>query len=342
MLLVARRKPLVGQKKVCIVRYGAWGDAIMTSPVFKAYKEDHWYTILNCTTKCWEILRTDPNIDAFIVQNDGEIPFEKLEAHWTKLKAQVDKFINLSGSIENQLLISPSQPEYSWSNEKLHKRCDKNYYDHTMQLAGYPKKKGEVGNIFFTKNEENFAKKMRKKYKGFFVVWCLTGSSIHKIYPHADAAIQALVKGAAETYVILVGEGGAKGIINPHRRIIDKCGEFGIRESFVLAKHADLVVSTETSVLAAAGCFDTPKVALLSHGSEENVTKYYKNCYTIREKVSCAPCHRLHYTRDTCPLNPEFNHPICMALLSPKKVLEPIEKIYLEWRKKNGCSYSTH
>jgi len=319
-------------KRVCIVRYGAWGDAIMMSPVLRKYKEEGWHVTLNCTEKCFEILRTNPYIDAFIVQKSNEIPMDKLEDHWKKLKRQFDKLVNLSGSVENSLLISPGQKEYTWNREKMAKRCNKNYYDNTMALAGFKKETGLVGEMHFTKNEENFGKRIRKKYKGFLVLWCLSGSSIHKIYPYAENVLHAIADGIPGVRIILIGEPGCKGLVSPHKRIIDKCGEIGIREGCVLTKYVDLVVSPETSILNAVGCFDTPKIAILSHSSQENLTKYFRSCYNIVPEVPCYPCHKLHYTRDTCPLNKDTNHPICMALLHPLKILNPIEKVYIAWK----------
>jgi len=333
MLFAAKRKPKEKQKKLCVVRYGAWGDALMVSPVFKYYKEQDWYVILNCTQKCFDILRTNPYIDAFIVQEDGEIPLDKLEEHWKQLEKQVDKVVNFSGSIETQLLVSYKQPEFGWTKKQLDKRCNINYYDHTMKVAGFPEKTGEKGEIYFTKNEEKWARKLTKKHDGFNVVVCLTGSSVHKIYPYMDALINAIVDGIPDSHIFLVGEPGAKGIIDKHPQITDFCGKIDIRKSFVLTKHMNLVISPETSVLVAAGIYDTPKVALLSHGSKENVTKYYVNCHTIVQNVSCQPCHKLHYTRDTCPVVPDTKFPICMGLLHPKEIIPAIEEEYIKWKK---------
>jgi ADP-heptose:LPS heptosyltransferase len=280
-------------------------------------------------------LKTNPNIDAYWLQPKDEIPFEKLGEYWKKLETQFDKLLNFSGSIEGRLLLSPQTREYWDPKEKRHKLCNKNYYDHTMTWAGYPKAKGEIGELHFTDEEEWWAKNQLNQYPGFTVVWCLTGSAIHKIYPYADSVIQAIIQGIPEAHVLLVGEPGSRGIIDPHERIHDVCGEIDIRQSFALTKYVDLVVSTETSVLVAAGCFNTPKVALLSHGSEKNLTKYYTNCHVVREDVSCAPCHRLHYSKDTCPLVPEMQHPICMGLLHPKKLIPPIEEVYKQWKNNN-------
>jgi ADP-heptose:LPS heptosyltransferase len=338
MLYLLKNKPHSNQKKICIIRYGAWGDAIMLSPVFKYYKADGYHVTLNCTQKCFDILNTNPHIDAFLLQEDNEIPLEKLNEHWDTLRKVYDRVVNFSGSIENTLLIAPNQAEWTLPKEELHKRCNKNYYDHTLEVAGYKKKKGEKGELYFTPKEEKWAKRLN--LTGYTVVWCLSGSSIHKIYPYADTVIKAILDGIPEAHVILVGEPGAKGIIDPHPRLSDWCGRIDIRKSFLLTKYADLVISPETSVLVAAGCFDTPKIALLSHGSEENVSKYYENCVVVRQDVKCSPCHKLHYKRNSCPVVKETDFPVCMGLLHPKKLLPPIEKFYLEWRKNHGNSYT--
>lgn len=337
MDLLVRKRPEKDQKRVCVVRYGAWGDAVMMSGIFPKLKEDGYHITLNCTEKTFEILHTNPYIDTFIYQTTNEVPKEELVAHWEKLKKQFDKFINLSESIEGTLLRIPSQPEYTWPKAKRHALCNYNYYDRTMEIAGYPKAKGSTSELYFNKQEEKWAKKFLKKHANrFIIVWCVTGSSVHKIYPYAGNCIDAVARGFKDSLIVLVGEKGAKGIVNKHKRILDKCGDLGIRQSFILAKYANLVVSPETSVLVAAGSFETPKVALLSHATVENLTKYYENCTSVFQEVSCYPCHKLHYSKDTCTLDKEFKLPICMSLLHPKKVLEPIEKFYNKWRQLNG------
>ena len=50
-------------------------------------------------------------------------------------------------------------------------------------------------------------------------------------------------------------------------------GTWGIRKSLLWTKYADLVIGTETGILNGAGCFDTPKIVMLSHSTEENLSK---------------------------------------------------------------------
>jgi hypothetical protein len=82
-------------------------------------------------------------------------------------------------------------------------------------------------------------------------------------------------------------------------------GRTKIRESLVLSKYADLVFGPESVLINGAGCFDTPKIPLLSHSSHENLCKYFVNDYCLEPNIKiakCYPCHQLHYTLNSCPL----------------------------------------
>lgn len=324
-----------GQKTACVVRYGAWGDAVLVAPVLEKLKKDGYHITLNCTERTYDVLKLDPNIDCFVKQRTDEVDVKDLPEYWKLLEPAFDRFINLTGSIEGSLLVYPGQPDYLLDRDSRHAKCNANYNDHTMACAGYPEQRGVIPKLYFKAKEEEWAKEEIKATKAKFVVlWTLTGSSIHKIYPYADACIQALVEGLEDAAVILVGEGGCKGLVTPHPRIFDRCGDFGIRKSFALAKHVSLVVSPETSVVMAAGCFDTPKIVMLSHASEENLTKYWTNTTALFEpKLSCYPCHKLHYERATCNIEEETGAAKCAALLHPERVMNAIEEVYMEFQK---------
>lgn len=328
-----KRLPLIdGQKRACVSRYGAWGDALWVTPVLRALKADGYHVTLNCTERCYDILKTDPHIDEVWLMKTNEIPNEELTKWWKEtLAPQFDRFINLNGSFEEALLLTPWQEEYNWPHIQRHEKCNVNYMDHTMRTAGYPDKKGEIPELHFKKSEEEWAEKFLTERKGFTMLWCLSGSSFHKIYPYAQNVISAVLEGIPDSHVILVGEPGCAGLIEKHERVTDLCNVVGIRKSYVLTKYVDIVVGPETSVLAASSCFDTPKVVFLSHSSEENLTKYWKNAFPVYEpKVSCYPCHKLHYTRNSCPTDDELRLPSCVVSLNPERVCTAIQTVYLK------------
>lgn len=339
MRLINRFDKKKDQKSICLVRYGAYGDAVQITPVIRWYYNKGWYVVLNCTERTYDILKHDPRIGEFLVQTDDEVPNDqRLLEHWKRLEKFCDKFINLSGVIEGGLLLTPSDPMYRGTKAEVDKRCNKNYFEALLEKAECTDEYGYQPELFFKESEERWAKEFTKQNDGFVVVWCLSGSAIHKVYPYAASVIEAIVEQWPNAYVVLVGEGGAKGIIDPHPRILDKCGEFGIRKSFILTKYADCVVSTETGVANAASAFPTPKVILLSHSSKENLTKYWQNCAALEPPVGCFPCHRLHYTKDSCPLEEETQFPVCVALMHPKFVADEVDKIYQLWSSTNVSS----
>lgn len=335
MQILERRPNTDKLKTVCVVRYGAYGDALWCSPVFEKLKQDGYYVIFNCTQRCYEIQKRNPNIDCVWLQSDDEIANKDLGPYWKELSTKVDRFINLSNSIEGNLLKTPGQPEYEMSKIMRHSVCDRNYQDETMLRAGYENEKGKLPSIHFNDKEKEWANKFRESHKGFLVLYSLTGSSLHKTYPYADSVIQAILEGLPDAFVVCVGEAGVRGIIEPHSRLLDLCGKIGIRKAMSLAQIADVVISPETAMANAASCFDTPKIVLLSHSSEENLTKYWKNCFPITPPVGCYPCHQLHYDKFSCPIEEQTQFPVCVALLHPSKILDKVEIIYENWKRTN-------
>ena len=110
-------------------------------------------------------------------------------------------------------------------------------------------------------------------------------------------------------------------------RVIRLSGEMGIRDTLALAKVADVVVGCETGVLNAVAFEENRKVCLLSHSSRENLTKHWKNTFSMAPKgLSCYPCHRLHYTREFCFEDKETGAAMCQKLIDPDDVFRAITK----------------
>ena len=131
-----------------------------------------------------------------------------------------------------------------------------------------------------------------------------------------------------DTLAITVGDELCKIMEWDHPRTLAWSGKLKLRKSLILTQYSDLVVGSETGLLNAASCFDTPKIVMLSHSSEENLTKYWKNCDPVYGNVSCYPCHQLHYTKQSCALNSKTDSPICMTMIRPEQVLIRMENFY--------------
>lgn len=333
--------PVEGEKTALLIRLGAWGDMVWASAVIKKLKEDGYNVTLNCTDRGYMVVKTDPNIDRFVVLEDKELTYEALtQKFWPALGKGFTRVINLTGSIESALAVVPGtidplsgEDMYGWPKERLHLRCNVNYMDRTMEVAGYPECKGASGNLFFTEKEETWAKAFKAKHPGFLVIWALGGSAAHKAYPYSECVADALLERYNDIEIVTVGDDWCKLLEFDNPKVIRKSGEFGIRKSMILTKYADLVIGPDSSVVNAASCFDVPKVVLLSSGSQENLTKYWKNTINLSANVPCFPCHKIHYQLD-CPVVPEIKAPVCMGKLSPDDVFMAIEKVYGNWKAK--------
>ena len=96
----------------------------------------------------------------------------------------------------------------------------------------------------------------------------------------------------------------------------------------------DLVLSPDTGLLHASGCYDTPKIGILGHNTIECITKHFKNDYSIEsdpEKAECSPCLYLIYNKNLqCQTSSEYGDAsLCMAEGIPmQKVLDKVRTIY--------------
>jgi len=323
----ARSYPIVvmpAEKRALVVRYGAIGDIVQSTPVFKKLKEEGYHVTLNCTGPAQEILRHNPNVDEFIVQikdyvkNDGK----QLERYWEEIGKGYDKFINLTGAAEDSLLVADKYI-YKWATEirKVHpeldeasvlhnalnvardKAKDTNYYDNHLAKAGYTDT-GFNGELFFSEQEEIMAAGFRARHKDkFILLWSLAGSSYHKIYPYFHLVLTELTAKNPDILVVSVGDAECKLLERvSSTRYLPRSGVWELRTSMLMTKWADLVVGPETGILNAAGCFPTPKITLLSHSKHENLCKYWENDFCLApEGVFCHPCHTLHYTHAVPP-----------------------------------------
>lgn len=324
-------------KTACVLRWGALGDMIMITVLLRALKEDGYHVTVNTTARGVDILRRDPNVDEFVEYVDNTVANEDLGPYWDKIAEGFDKFVNLSESIEGPLLRIEGRPEFYASKEERHEQCNINYYDHTLDVGGYGSIKGRNAELHFSESEERRARAYKRKYKGkFIVLWAISGMAHHKIYPYGEDTVMAFVETHPDAVVITVGGiYETVGKWEKHPRVKYYANRWTLRKSLVMTKYADLVISPETCIAVAAGCFSTPKIILLSHASEENLTKYWENCQALYSKTAvCYPCHKLHNTLNTCILNGLLGTPECMASISPAAILNSMQTVYEDWEKR--------
>lgn len=322
-----------GKKTVCVTRIGAIGDMIITTPLYPLLKADGYHVIANTSKNGIEVLKHNPYIDEFLEHDTSIPPDEQLTNHWKNLQKGYDRFINLSESIEGTIVKVPSRKDFYTNKETRHRECNVNFYDRTLELAGYKDVKGKRGELYFSTLEESLARQYRKKYKDkFLIMWVLSGSSPHKTWPWTEFAARFFMEAHKDVVIMTVGDELCELLEWSHPRTKCYSGKWSVRKTLLMTKHVDLVIGTDTGIMHGAGCFDTPKILLQSSNTNENISKYWKNCIDLYANVSCHPCHRLHYTMEFCGLDDKLKTPICMTALKPDVVFREMERAYRNWK----------
>jgi len=328
-----------------VTRYGAIGDSILITPLLRYLKEKGNEVYLHTSETGLKILAENPFVDKIVPYKSNSIPPEKLDEFWEGLRKayECDKHINLCESIEVSLALHPSTPQYNLPKKERMRLYNKNYYDYCFefsknQCSEIEEIKGKRGELFFTKEEEMSMQKIIEEFKKErgvkkILMWALTGSGRNKTYPYFIQVVGELLKLYPEWAILTVGDNVCQMFEYPfeeEQRVIRRSGKWEIRQSLLATKYVDLVVAPDTGILHGAGCFDTPKIGLFGHSTKENVTKYFKNDFSLEsEGVSCSPCLRLIYEANVqCAIDPLTTACLCMSDgLKADRVLNHIKKV---------------
>ena len=321
-------------KRACVVRYGGFGDMLQAAGVLPALKADGFHVTVMTTPRGRSVIEHDPNVDAFFIQDENQVPNHLLADFWEFQAKKYDRFVNLSESIEGTLLSIPGRANHAWPKEVRHRYMNKNYHEFTAEIAGV--KFSPDGKFYPTEFERAQAQAMVAA-KGFTVLYALSGSSQHKFYAGQDAVIAALLLAVPDITIFLAGDEACRILEagwEKEPRVVCLSGEQTIRETLALAQAVDCVVGPETGVLNAVG-FDSgvAKVCLLSHSSIENLTKHWVNAYPIEPAgMDCYPCHRLHYGMRHCFEDAETGTAMCQVSIKPARVVSAIMAAFEIWK----------
>jgi hypothetical protein len=295
------------KKRVCIARYGAMGDLIMITPLIHKLHDEGYEVTVNLSPYSAMVLQHNPYIDNIVIQERDAIPNHQLGLYWKEWESEYDKYINLSESIEGALLKVEGRRDFFTHKDWRHQVCNRNYFDYTMERGGYPDATGLRGELFFTRSEIKEAQHFREKFKDkYIIMWAMNGSSFHKRYGLFQPVMTSWLNQHPDALLMTVGDKTAQQFEFSHPRVFKASGLWPVRHSMCLTQFVDLVVGPETAITNAAGCYETPKVTLLSHSTHENLCKYWANDYCLAPDPAiapCYPCHQLHYTQPSCPMS---------------------------------------
>lgn len=308
------RKP---GKRAAVVRYGAFGDCIQASSVLPGLKEQGFHVTFYCETRGYDVIRDDPHIDEFVIQDKDQVPNHELGLFFEAISKKYDRFINLCESVEGSLLALADRANHRWPHAVRQKMMNMNYLELTHDLAGVPYK---FAPRFYPDQQEIMAARREKDRHGPLIMWVLAGSSVHKTYPHQDTMLRKILD-ETDYKVMTVGDDSTvcleAGWEN-ESRIIRRAGKITIRQTMALAKICDLVIGPETGVMNAVSFETVPKVLFLSHSSVENLSRDWVNTISLKTPgLPCYPCHQLHFSFEFCKEHKESGTAQCQWDIGP-------------------------
>jgi ADP-heptose:LPS heptosyltransferase/predicted SAM-dependent methyltransferase len=330
-----------GKKRALVIRYGAIGDQIMAASILPELRKQGYHITYQTTPKAQEILRHDPHIDEWWIQDTDQVPNEQLGPYWLQLElsGRWDKIVNLCESIEGQCLALPGRFTSFYSHETRRRILNRNYLEFTHDIANVPYK--FHARFYPTDQEKLQAQAVRADISAPIIVWSLNGSSVHKVYPFTQIVAAWLMQNTP-CHLFLVADAQDGKMLQDAileelqekeidtSRIHPMAGVWGIRQALTFAcTQADVVVGPETGVLNAAGLEKVEKVIYLSHSSKENLTKHWVNTTTlepIRDRTPCYPCHMLHSDYGTCHKVEETGAALCASNVPPETIFKAIAR----------------
>jgi ADP-heptose:LPS heptosyltransferase len=310
-------KPL---KTAGIIRYGGFGDMIQISGVIQQLKEQDYHITLYTSFMGEQIARHDPHIDKIITQGVEQVANEDLGPYWKTISKYYDLFINFSESVEGSLLALPDRIQCKWNKQTRHVYMNRNYTEFIHMIGGVPHRNNQM--FYPTRKEREWAETESKKVRGApIIMWALSGSSVHKVWPYQDEALKGILGTLKYAHVFLMGDENARNMLTlgweKEPRV--HTPEWDIRQVLSFAEKCHCVIGPETGVLNAVGLLpDIVKILFLSHSTPENLCKHWRNTSALGPVgCDCYPCHILHKRGwETCVQHPETGCADCASKIT--------------------------
>ena len=322
--------------KILIFRCGAFGDMVVVTPLIRHLHNQGHKVFVATGERGQQVLKNNPHLEK-LIEHDEKVKNELLGEHidWLKRKYHCDRVIDLNESIEVALSQHPRSPSYKWPKQERIARFNRNFYEYCFEHANEPwdDTVDFKPELFFDDKELEDARKHLKP--GYNVLIGLSGSGTNKTYPWMMDLCNTIQKNHPDVHLITVGDIKCQLLEDAidDVNVTKLSGNVSMRTSMALTSMVNLVISPDTGLIHASGCYNTPKICILGHNTIECITKHFTNDYSLEadEKLApCSPCLLMIYSMEQqCPLSPVTNSSICMAEGQPlDRTYEQFKRVY--------------
>lgn len=292
------RKRETKEKRAIIIRGGRGiGDLLFTTPIPGLLRREGYQVDVAVWPENAAVYAHHPCVHDLVPYPDqGETP--AWEAWLDKLEAEYGLVINLAYTVEKKFFHKTDGQfgEIPPLSERRAAGLGKNYYDETVQAAGFLLEEGEHfrPEIYLGPEEEEalaeFAEeKARREEK--VVLWNLHGSTKNKQIVRGLTYLAEVLQRVPQSRHYLVSNFRFDSHLIPRdERVIHVGGQWNLRTSLIMTKAADLVVGPDSALVNAAGVWETPKIVFYGHSEPGNLGNNFANHYPIVPACECSPC----------------------------------------------------
>lgn len=349
-----------------VCRLGGVGDNLVVSSVMPLLARTHSVEVITQSPQ-GVLFENNPHITKLSILPENHIlaeSGEKWQEWFRKRAVEYDRFYHLSHTIETLVAFFPSQTIYNAAPSVRRKFADKSYLEVAHDWCEVPHT--YEPRFFPTDDEAEKAQATKISAMGSPLVgWVLSGSRADKVYPYSAMAVVRLLREIDGCHVMMIGTTGreftmAKAIQEHVRKengsdrglhlalspglghdgkmmpppyegaVIPPEPSWPLRRSLSQLQTCDLVIGPDTGLMWGVASRPMPKIMLLSHASERNITFGWKNTTTLhadRTRVPCWPCHRLITDYDAdCTASPDKLGSACIADIPVEDILRAAKR----------------
>lgn len=318
-------------KKVLILRFGAIGDVVHTTGLFRSLKK------LNSEIEIHYATFKAPSL---LIENDPDLQKvhvfeEKTYKHLINFakelrKEEFDVFINLQPGIKTKIfgLILRAKKTLTYKKTfKLH--AVENFWKTAKPIFKDIILPDEI-KIYLPEGAKEKAKSLiqtDKKVIGFNIG--ANSARQGRKYPleHWKVLAKELID-KHNCKILLTGskedENEAEKLLDISPEIVSFCGKLSLPESAALLQRCNLVISGDTGPLHIATALGVQVIGLYGSMPILRTGPYGKNHFALKSDMDCIPCNR----RKCKFLNKGEQYTPCLLKLTPDNILNVIDDIF--------------
>ena len=289
-------------KKILILRFGAIGDVVHSTALFRSIKKKYPYISIHYVSfKIPSLnIQHDPDLDKVWISK-GKTYKQLYKLAKILKKEKFDVFINLQPGIRTRIFAFMLGVNINLIYKKTFKQhAVKNFWETGKNLFKNIEQDKEL-KLYINEDVKNKVAGMIDEInkKKLIIAFNMAVSPTRQGRKWPLEYWQELAKKFLEKYeckIILTGSDADKNfsenLLDISPKIKSFCGKVSIEENTALLSFCNLVISGDTGPLHIATAVKTPVIGLYGAAPISRTGPYGENCIALHSNRLCVPCNK--------------------------------------------------